>query len=532
MPSWHRKLNVCSESMGKTRKRGEGVGVKGAADSPPAGNATVEAPAGYGKRFSTRQLVLLFILLGSMNFAIIKYRAYASNKTIYEVTGAIEIKTLDSPRSKFARDCAMGRVPVVMRNSIVESWAARTKWTPDYLESKMGVISGVYENENRWFGPYFDIQKPLHDFATRTNLYRTDLKFSAKEFFKRIQNPTEGQFLYFTGDVDRLGEWAMGEIQPLKELLLLNPKHSSVNVWMGQPHVIAHCHYDGYHNFYAQLYGTKKFTLFKPTNWPGLYPYPFLHPSHAQVQVNLSNFEDIDGFPLVQKAEALEITLQPGDLLYMPPLWFHHVESMEVSISVNVWTDSQQTEVMERIFSLPLPIERAAWSSDHTKRVATSLLIYSVLENVCQRRDCTSASKDRFLNQTDLNMSNKGLYFVHRLWTTRYRTLMGKGELPSVFAAGSDLDGVLCEEGDGAQVVLVEEILDALEAAGWSSFVDEVRTRAIAKQLPEETWELWMGNYVEFVAAHSMPVEYVGLFLKYFGSCLTADVQTRIYETI
>ena len=521
--------------MGKTRKRGGGGGggIKGAADSSPVEGGALEAPAGYGKPYSIKQLVLLFILLGFMNFAILRYRAYVSSKTAYEVTGGIEVKTLDSPRSRFARDCAAGGVPVVVRNSVVGSWTARKKWTPDYLESKMGALSGVYENENRWFGPYFDFQKPLGDFATRINRYRTDLELSAKEFFERIQNPTEGRFLYFTGDVDSLGEWAMGEIQPLKELLLLNPKRSSVNVWMGQPHVIAHCHYDGYHNFYAQLYGTKKFTLFKPTNWPGLYPYPFLHPSHAQAQVNLSDFEDVDRFPLVQKAQAVEVVLEPGDLLYMPPLWFHHVESLDVSISVNVWTDSQQTEVMEEIFSLPLPTERVEWSSDHTKRVATSLLIYSLLESVCQWRDCASASRDRFLNQTDLQMPNKVLYFVHQLWTTRYRTLMDEEQLPGIFSAGSNHDAVLlCEEDSGGQGALVEEALVALETAGWSSYVDEVRTRAVSKQLPEETWELWMGNYVEFMAAHSVPVEYVGLFLRHFGSCLTADVQSRVYESM
>lgn len=518
--------------MGKTRKRGAG-GPKAAAEPSPAGSGglQLEPPAGYGQRYSIKQLVLLFILLGVMNFAILKYRAYVRNKTAYEVTGGVEVKTLDSPRSRFARDCAAGGVPVVLKNSVIESWGAR-KWSLDYLESKMGVLSGIYENENRWFGPYFDFQKPLGDFATRINRYKTDLKLSAKEFFKRIQNPTEGRFLYFTGDVDRLGEWAMREVQPLKELLLLNPKRSSVNVWMGQPHVIAHCHYDGYHNFYAQLYGTKKFTLFKPTNWPGLYPYPFLHPSHAQAQVNLSDFEDVDDFPLVQKAQAVEVVLEPGDLLYMPPLWFHHVESLDVSISVNVWTDSQQTEVMEGIFSLPLPTERVDWTSDHTKRVATSVLIYSLLDSVCQWRECTSASRDRFLNQTELKMPNKVLYFIHQLWTTRYRTLMDREQLPGIFSASSNRDAILCEENSDNPGVLVGEILVALEAAGWSSFVDEVRTRAVAKQLPEETWELWVGNYVEFVAAHSMSVEYVGLFLKHFGSCLTADVQSRVYESM
>eukprot|EP00118_Oscarella_pearsei_P018435 m.188969 g.188969 ORF g.188969 m.188969 type:complete len:135 (+) comp39398_c0_seq11:781-1185(+) len=93
---------------------------------------------------------------------------------------------------------------------------------------------------------------------------------------------------------------------PIDELLVLNPKMASVNVWMGQPGVIAHCHYDGYHNFYTQLFGRKRFTLFRPLQWRHLYPYPYLHPSHAQCQVNLSD-PNMEQFPAVENAESVEV---------------------------------------------------------------------------------------------------------------------------------------------------------------------------------------------------------------------------------
>lgn len=55
--------------------------------------------------------------------------------------------------------------------------------------------------------------------------------------------------------------------------------------------MVAPCHYDGYHNVYAQL-GTarKHFVLVPHTQQSAalLRPFPFVHPSHAQCQVDLT----------------------------------------------------------------------------------------------------------------------------------------------------------------------------------------------------------------------------------------------------
>ena len=278
---------------------------------------------------------------------------------------------------------------------------------------------------------------------------------------------------------------------------------------MGQPHVIAHCHYDGYHNFYAQLYGTKKFTLFQPDNWPGLYPYPFLHPSHAQSQVNLSDSLDLSVFPLAGKARALEVVLRPGDLLYMPPLWFHLVESMELSISVNVWTDSRQTLLMEEVFSVPLPTDAVGvdgWRDRHQRAVATSVLIDSVLSEVCQRRECRRTSDDRFLDNENLKPLEGGLYFVYQLWSTRYRTLVERGNLPGgVRDDGSsertDEAALLCEAMSREESRReVETVTGTLVEAGLNRFVVEVAWSI--GRLPEETWELWAGELCGVSGSH------------------------------
>ncbi len=466
------------------------------------------------------KLAAIFLLLAAINFAGIQYLQLSERRPYQVSSDGVELRALPSPQTRFARECAEKETPVVLRNSVVEMWKARTRWKPSYLESKLRMVTGIYENENRWFGPYYDTRKPLMNISVRVNPYRTNIKMSGKQFFRKLREPEEGSHLYFTGGIEQLGAWAEREVQPLQELLLLNPSKSSINVWIGQPHVIAHCHYDGYHNFYAQLHGTKRFTMFRPTNWPGLYPYPFLHPSHAQAQVNLSDPEDVRHFPLVAKAEAVEVVLEPGDLLYIPPLWFHHVESMNLSISVNVWTDSTQTEIMETVFALPLPTESVEWTDRRARAVATAVLIYSMLESVCQKQTCVSVYTDSFLEQPAPEVTDKQLYFVHRLWSTRYGRLMEKGELPIDYTGG--VGGretvILCENEREEGRLLAQEAVAELTVAQLEEFSETVGR--LVGELSRDTWELWVGNYVEYIAASAVDVEYVGVFLREFASCV------------
>src|SRR6185369_14845378 len=46
---------------------------------------------------------------------------------------------------------------------------------------------------------------------------------------------------------------------------------------------------------------------------------------------------DYDRFPLCRDVAPVEVLLGPGDALYLPSRWWHHVRSLEVSTSFNFW---------------------------------------------------------------------------------------------------------------------------------------------------------------------------------------------------
>lgn len=443
---------------------------------------------------------MLAVLFSFVCFAIWRGGKVSSRSS------SVAVLVAENPRDFASTLARMGK-PAVVKDTIIKEWQALKKWSPSFLASRVGKFSGVYVNNNRWFGPYYDGRKPLTKYCPRTNPYLTDLVVPAEDFFKLLAKPNHGEYMYFTGDVDKIGVWAFDHVQPIEELLRLNPKSSSVNVWIGQPHVLAHCHYDGYHNFYAQLYGHKRFKLYHPSNWPGLYPYPFLHPSHAQAQVNLSHAGSRRKFPAVEKVEWFEAELGPGDLLYIPPLWFHEVEALDVSISVNVWTDPPQASVMTDVFSVPIPFEHI--KNKNLRSLCAAYTIHKLLATLCKKKKCSTQQNDPFLLEEDREDGSveKSLYFVRRLWRTRYRSIMKAKQIPVSLPKG-----INCQKSDVAK----SEVIEGLN--GLDGFLTKVTDLVV--KIPTSTWEIWTGNYIEFLSSVAVGPENVGAFLQNLQQCL------------
>eukprot|EP00054_Salpingoeca_dolichothecata_P004692 m.31498 g.31498 ORF g.31498 m.31498 type:complete len:191 (-) comp14777_c0_seq1:55-627(-) len=94
-----------------------------------------------------------------------------------------------------------------------------------------------------------------------------------------------------------------------------------------------------------------------------------------------------------------EIEVSAGDVLVVPPFWFHHVETLEdESISVNIWTDSPDYVLLHEIYDLPIPFEEDwdQWSMLQASRVLFSVVFDALWTNTSLSVFMTHLYKQRY----------------------------------------------------------------------------------------------------------------------------------------
>jgi hypothetical protein len=129
------------------------------------------------------------------------------------------------------------------------------------------------------------------------------------------------------------------------------PAHQ-VNAWISAPTVTTPLHYDLMDNFYAQVAGKKRFLLMPPTSHWTARIHSALHPSSRQSHLDLENSTHVAKYAeLIERlrADATEVVLEPGQVLFIPATWLHHVTTVgdEMSISVSIHTDTRVAELRE-----------------------------------------------------------------------------------------------------------------------------------------------------------------------------------------
>ncbi|HEY0747768.1 MAG TPA: cupin-like domain-containing protein [Steroidobacteraceae bacterium] len=149
-------------------------------------------------------------------------------------------------------------------------------------------------------------------------------------------------------------------------------------IWLGNK-ITTPTHVDEWNNVGCVIAGRRRFTLFPPQQIVNLYigPLDFAPTGAAMSMASVRN-PDFKGFPKFREAMAAAqiAELQPGDAIFIPPLWWHHVESLEpFNVLVNYWwhdplgdaarADSAFDALLHAILSIrALPPEtRHAWGA-------------------------------------------------------------------------------------------------------------------------------------------------------------------------
>jgi len=117
------------------------------------------------------------------------------------------------------------------------------------------------------------------------------------------------------------------------------------NIWFGESGNVSPLHFDAVHNFFVQIFGKKKVYLFSFEDTKFLYR----HTPKTSTVYNISQISDLHNvdpikFPDFRQAMPLTAILSPGDVLFIPAGWWHHVETLEIAISLSLWWKAKPSE--------------------------------------------------------------------------------------------------------------------------------------------------------------------------------------------
>ena len=232
----------------------------------------------------------------------------------------------DNPLPSEFRELSRNYTRPVLLTGVVKEWAAHEIWSFEYMHTILGDLPVCVSHSPKG---YFDGDPDL-GFLGRFQ-YMT-----FGDFCRSLASEIPQRFYLTQQSLDSKGFCNLKKDMPAVPYFD-REKHISTNIWIGGGGIVSPLHNDAPHNLFAQIRGRKRFTLYSPANSNYLYAYPPASKIPHMSQVNVDAV-DRKRFPLFSHAQAQVLVVEPGDLLFLPSGWWHHVYSITKSISINFWS--------------------------------------------------------------------------------------------------------------------------------------------------------------------------------------------------
>ena len=205
------------------------------------------------------------------------------------------------------------------------------------------------------------ISLPIRDFFDKCSAQRFSTNGSSSNSGKS-QGTHQPPYHYFTARVADIleappPEWETHVLDTFPDRRGNNVPPSQLgycSVWLGGVGSATQAHYDVMHNVFVQAHGFKHFRLWPPSAHVAMAVFPDAHPRARKSRLHFTGLDVADSSMKSSSAGAvadpsceikedyattevstalppllppyLDIVLGPGQALYIPPFWFHHVE--------------------------------------------------------------------------------------------------------------------------------------------------------------------------------------------------------------
>ncbi|EMR11280.1 hypothetical protein PNEG_00309 [Pneumocystis murina B123] len=217
-------------------------------------------------------------------------------------------------------------MPIVLKE--LDIGTCVEKWTPEYLISRIGSTRKVIVHNAKTNFMNFHEKNFSYETMEFEEFINSIYKDGSKLYMRSIstKNPRtkpsllEEDFPEISDDLNIPKELSQ-TICPNKFSSPLRISSKNIGMWL---------HYDVMSNILIQIRGSKKVQLYPPSDVLHL---QFLPGSSSSKIPNIftENPENL------RNTHSHQVILYPGDILYIPAFWLHAVQSLEPSISVNVF---------------------------------------------------------------------------------------------------------------------------------------------------------------------------------------------------
>jgi hypothetical protein len=222
-------------------------------------------------------------------------------------------------RKEFYEPC----IPVVIKG-LAKNWPAYTKWNWDYFKQLVG---------DQKVPLYNNVKSDAYTPINKADDYKT-----FGEYIDMIRSGPAAWRIFLFNIFDHAPELTQDFTWP--EHLMKGFVKKYPMLFTGGATSITHMHFDIdlSHILHTQFMGRKRVLLFPYQEQHKLYRKPYEVLSLA----DFSNYHKNNGkpdyqqFPAVKLAQGYDLTLGPGDTLFMPAGYWHHMEYLDSGFAMSL----------------------------------------------------------------------------------------------------------------------------------------------------------------------------------------------------
>lgn len=212
-------------------------------------------------------------------------------------------------------------IPVVIKN-LAKDWPAYTKWNWDYFKKLVG---------DKRVPLYNNVKSDAYTPINKADDYKT-----FGEYIDMISKGPAGWRIFLFNIFDHAPQLTKDFTWP--EHLMKGFVKKYPMLFTGGATSITHMHFDidMSHIIHTQFAGRKRVLMFPFKEQHKLYRKPFEVLSLADFSNYYDREPDYTQFPALKLAEGYDFILQPGDTLFMPAGYWHHMEYLDSGFAMSL----------------------------------------------------------------------------------------------------------------------------------------------------------------------------------------------------